>query len=662
MWLPVLLSSLALEKSCSRFTCVRSKVLQFSNLAILVVCYCYTPLQAAVALPRSSLDSDIASASLSQLLDLNITTVSRMPESLGKAAAAAFVLSGEEIRRSGARSLPEALRLIPGVNVARTDSSKWAVSIRGFNSRAANKLLVMIDGRTIYDPLFSGVLWETKDTFLEDIERIEVVRGPGGSAWGANAVNGIINIITKSAKDTQGGFVVAGGGSEEQGFGDARVGTKIGETSYLRTYGKYYRRDEGHILGGAIDDSYSGMGGFRMDDINANGQRVTLQGSFTHGDHDGVRLENDVDNEEAVLQGEWEDKLSESSALNVNAYYTNNDFSSRQLSIERNTAELNVVHYIKALERLDISSGLQIRVTSDDVDGSLENITLDPKSRSDTLAGVFLQGKYALIPDELDLRLGGKLEHNDYSGSEFQPDVGLSWTPSSGHLVWGSISRAVRTPSRLENDFIFVSSVQQATLFSNRDLNAEELIAYQVGYRADLFPETLPNLYFDAASFYNHYNRLILIDGPTLQNSAHGDTYGIELFTSYVPQSWWHAKVGLSLLQTALVADENAMPNSAISVQGIEGNSPEHQTFASAGFNFTPAWQADVTVRYVDGLSSPKVSSYTVADIRLAWQATSSLEFSVVGQNLFHSDHFEQGGINASAVEPGVYGQVRWEF
>jgi iron complex outermembrane receptor protein len=615
-----------------------------------------------------SFDRDIANASLEQLLDLKVTTVSKTPEEVRRAPAAVTVLTSEDIRRSGARNIPDLLRFVPGVQVASFDNNKWAVSIRGFNDRSANKLLVMIDGRSIYNPLFSGTLWETKDIMIDDIERIEVVRGPGGSAWGSNAVNGVINIITKNAKDTQGGTVVAGGGTEERAFTDARYGLKVSENGYLKVFGKYDNKDQGFLSqDNATDDSYHGMGGFRYDNKQKD-DTFMLSGSYEGGDHNGIQdIANNRrdsvgnDSTDSVLNGRWERKLSDTSSLTVNGYYTRADINSIFLSEKRHTGEFNIQHSFEPIEWLQLTNGIQYRRTSDNVTNS-DVITLDPSSRSDNLVSFFTEEKASLIPNELDFKFGARLEHNSYIDYELEPSAALSWTPTEEQTVWGSVARAVRTPSRIENDFIITiptadPAASGTVLTGNRSLNSEDLVAYELGYRRTLSKA----VYLDVATFYNDYNNLVILDGTTIRNSAKGDTYGFELAPVWQPSKDLKFSLGYSLLEMNLETKPGSLANPETTIDVIERRDPHNQVFFRSNINLSSKWQADLGLRYVDSVRD--VSAYVVGDARLAWRATNSLELAIIGQNLGRGHHFEQRELSgASQVQQGVYGQLKWNF
>ncbi|MCK5229802.1 MAG: TonB-dependent receptor, partial [Desulfobulbaceae bacterium] len=417
--------------------------------------------------------TDMTELSLEELMNIEITSVSKKPEKLADAAAAVFVVTREDIRRSGVTSIPEALRMAPGINVARIDSNKWAVTSRGFNGRFANKLLVLIDGRSVYTPSFSGVHWEVIDIFLEDVDRIEVIRGPGATLWGANAVNGVINIITKHAADTQGGLIAMGAGTEERGFGGVRYGTDMGETTYGRFYAKGFKRDEfvHNTTGDDAGDDWDMLrGGFRLDSLLYDRDSVTVQGDIYQGNmNQTLHLPtvsgpffNKIVEDKAEVEGwnlltRWQHTLSPTSDFTLQVYYDRTNRDEFVYGEIRDTFDIDLQHQFAAYKRHEVIWGLGYRYTHDDFSDS-EILRLDPDSRSDELFSAFVQDKITLMEDCLWLTIGSKFEHNDYTGYEIQPNARLFWAPHTDHKVWASVGRAVRTPSRMEDDIWFINT------------------------------------------------------------------------------------------------------------------------------------------------------------------------------------------------------------
>jgi iron complex outermembrane receptor protein len=390
-----------------------------------------------------------------ELMDVEVTSVSRRPEKLTEAASAIQVITGEDIRRSGANSIPEALRLAPNLQVAQVNSSQWAVSSRGFNNVLSNKLLVMIDGRTVYTPLYAGVFWDVQDALLEDIDRIEVVSGPGGTLWGANAVNGVINIITKSAKDTQGFFMEAGAGTESNGFGSMRYGGQLSPGLYYRVYGKGFNRDELVVADGsdAGDGWDMGQGGFRLDWEPNQDDVLTLQSDFYDSKPNPEAASDPVVAMGGNILGRWTHKISDDSDFQVQFYYdrTRRDFND-EFTENLDTYDFDAQHRFQIGDRQEIIWGLGYRRMDDSV-ANLELLGFDPGNKTLSLYSAFIQDEITLIEDRLRLTLGSKFEHNEYTGFEVQPSGRLAWTPSTEHTVWAAVSRAVRTPSRIDRDF-----------------------------------------------------------------------------------------------------------------------------------------------------------------------------------------------------------------
>jgi len=629
-------------------------------------------------------------------MDVEVTSVARQESTVGRSPAAVFVITGEMIRRSGVRSLPEALRLVPGVNVARVSSDRWAISIRGFNGVFANKLLIQIDGRVVYTPVFSGVFWDQQDVLLEDVERIEVIRGPGATVWGANAVNGIINIITKRARDTQGAFVQGGGGTEERGFGAFRYGGRMGESLYYRIYGKAFERDGGFRPDNAGDDWRKEQIGFRVDWEPSDFTTVTLQGDFydgTSGQRFDAQLPSPPFFQTGVINDEkpsgsnlllrWSQELDEETDWTVQLYY---DHSARHgpdvgFGESCDTFDLDFQHRFPLFRRHSVIWGFGYRNTRSPTEGNFI-ISFDPAIRSFGTISYFVQDQIELGEDRLYLTLGSKFEHNDFSGFEFQPTVRLLYTPNPRRTIWGSVSRAVRTPSRVDQD-VRVLNAPVAFSFAppgatfmrvegSRAVEAEELLAYEVGIRA----QPSDRFWWDLAVFYHDYDNLVtqvpatpFPPPPALPpafwrliytNAMRGETYGCELAATYQARPGWKLQAGYSFLTMHL----HARPDAASGAEGAEGESPRNQIYLQSGWDFGPGLQLDMNWRYVDSLPTLNIPSYLVMDVRLAWLPTETLEMAVVGCHLLDSAHpeFSNRSSYSSEVEPEVYGMVTWRY
>jgi iron complex outermembrane receptor protein len=683
-----------------RETC-RRQLLRW--LLLLALCW---PLPAAAGAdqqppPPPRDEVDLTELSLKELMDIEVVSVSKRAEPISAAAAAVYVLTREDLRRSGATSIAEALRLVPGVEVARIDANKWAVSARGFNGRFANKLLVLIDGRSVYTPLFSGVFWEVQDTLLEDVDRIEVIRGPGATLWGANAVNGVINIITRSAWDTTGSLVTAGAGSEERGFLGVRHGGLLGNSAAYRVYGKGFERDGGvdPAGGNGADDWSMIRGGFRVDRKLAAVGGLTLQGEVYDGEVGEtltlasravprpVTADSDSQISGGDLLARWQRQLAADSDLAVQLYYDRTVREAEILDEDRDTFDVEVQHGFAPSPRHRVLWGLGYRRTADDIRSS-DIVSFQPARRTDDLASAFVQDEFSLRPDRLWLILGSKFEHNDYSGFEFQPNVRALWRPRQRHTLWAAVSRAVRTPSRAEHDFRFIAQVLPAgalfpgsptavaTIFGDRGFDSEDLLAYELGYRAGV----APGLFLDLATFYNRYDHLRttrtgapflqtapppphLVIPTRISNDLEGETYGAELAADWRLSPGWRLSAAYSWLEIQL---RNRLNPADPTVRNDERASPRQQASLRSAVDLPGAVELDLTARYVGPLPSLGVKSYTGLDLRLGWKPRPRLEVSLVGQNLLDGEHLEFAPevipTHPTAVERSLYGRLTWRF
>ena len=626
-------------------------------------------------------EHDLTELSLEELMNVEVTSASRKPEKRSVASDAIYVITGDDIRRSGVRTIPDALRLAPGVHVAKIDANKWAIGIRGFPSRLSRAVLVLIDGRSVYTPLFAGTYWEVQDTVLDDIDRIEVIRGPGGTLWGANAVDGVINIITKHSKDTQGLFVTAGGGNEERGFGTVRWGGAIGENLHYRAYGKYFDRDGGHNPDGpSYDDWHLSREGFRVDWNATPRDTVRLHGDVYDGDagHQTVISSltepfNRTVRDHGTLSGAnvvgaWNHFFNEDSDLQLQAYFDNSFRREPNFHERRNTWDVDFQHRIVLPWSQELIWGLEYRHTEDRT-GGVDTVVFDPPTRADDLYSGFIQDEVRLLDGEVRIVVGSKLEHNDYSGFEVQPNVRLAWVPNVRHLLWASVARAVRTPSRVDDDLqltAFVESFDSFIALRGDDRSkAEKVTAYETGYRVQPWHP----LFLDLALFYNQYDDLESLEpgapepGPsgrsilplTPRNRFHGRTYGAELGADAEVRSWWRLHAVYSLLQVDLEPD----PGSGDTLtEGSEDDSPHHQLTFRSAINLPSRSEFDAVLRYVDNIAQTDVASYVELDLRVAKRFGEHLELSVVGLNLLHDHHREFGG--GTEVQRSVYGQVRF--
>jgi iron complex outermembrane receptor protein len=645
------------------------------------------------ALPQPKAQDELDTLSLRDLLGIEISSVSRKLETLSAAPASIFLITPEDIRRTGATSVPEALRIVPGLHVARIDANKWAISSRGFASQYSNKLLVMVDGRTVYTPLFSGVYWDAQDLIMEDVERIEVIRGPGAALWGANAVNGVINVITRSAKDTD-GLLLSGAGGSEEGYAAVRYGGTKGEHFAYRLYGKYSSQN-GYLdaSGDTAFDAWDiASGGVRLDwtkerdswDIVANLYQGNLESTvrtwsmlppFTTT----FPSENATSGGNALAR--WTRNLSLGESLSFQAYYDRYERNEPSLLVEtRNTIDLDFQHGL-VFGRNDLVWGAHYRFTSDDLPAT-GSLHWNETERSDQLFSVFGQDRISLAGDRFRVTLGAKLEHNDYTGFEFQPNVRLAWTAGE-QTVWGAVARAVRTPSRFEHTVNFDLAVVPTpagilgvvTMNGNDQFLSEEVTDYEIGYRV----QPAERFTFDVVGFFNDYDQLssvepggfpLFVPDPTFPhlripqtfgNLTSGSGRGVEVTANLLPFDPWRLSASYSRLDLDLIAGELSRDPSA---ESPEGSSPQNQLRLQSYLDLPARFQLDTTVHYVDELPAQGTPGYTRVDLRFGWQATDRLELAVVGQNLLDDQHLEFNAESfpavASFVERSVFLQIRW--
>ncbi len=639
--------------------------------------------------------SDVLDMSLEDLLNVEITSVSKRAEKRTAAPAAIFVLTQEDIRRSAASNIPDLLRTVPGLHVAQQDANKWSVTARGFTGRFANKLLVLIDGRSIYTPFFSGVYWEANDVMLEDVERIEIIRGPGGTLWGANAVNGVINIVTKKAADTQGGLLSVAGGSELRGSGALRYGGKIGELGHYRAYAKYFRVDDGGSFvedgvgptGGDADDHWqNGHAGFRMDFDLSSEDSLTFIGGLQIVDSNAtfdlpyytdplfVRTDTDAEMQDYYLLGRWTRRLADDSEIQLQGYWDYYHAEDVTLDEQRNTVDIDFQHRLQLGNRNDLLWGLGFRVTTDSFENS-EFIIMNPDERTDLLFSAFIQDEIKIL-DTLHLTVGTKIEHNDYTGIEIQPSARLAWTPNDRHTVWAAISRAVRTPSRSENDIrlnygestdlpgVFVAA------FGDDDLDSEELLAFELGYRV----QPTEKIALDFAFFYNDYDNvrtvevgpLVVEDEPApphtivvvpIVTNGKAKVWGLEAAVDISPRPWWLVRASYSFID---VDTTNVFEST-----GAE-EVPHHIFSLQNRFDLPRNVEIDTTFRYVDDINNLMIGDYFEMDARLAWRPREDLELAIIGRNLLDSQHEEYDDVITlgvpTQVQRSVYGKISWRF
>jgi iron complex outermembrane recepter protein len=641
-------------------------------------------LSAAHADNTPSSIGELKQLNVEDLMNVEVTSVTRHPEKLIEAASAIQVITQEDIRRSGATSIPEALRLADNLQVAQKNSHDWAISARGFNTALANKLLVMIDGRTVYTPLYSGVFWDVQDYVLADIDRIEVISGPGGTLWGANAVNGVINIITKSAKDTQGLYVQAGGGSRPEDLADVRYGGALNPDTQFRFYGKYFERGPEVLANGdsSSDAWRQGRGGFRVDSDASAIDKLTVQGDVYEG-HENEQTGGTSDTSGENVLGRWSRRISDTSDLGLQTYvdrtYTSNpaaplivnglEFAGPGIfQDELTTYDVDFQHRLRIGTANSVVWGLGFRY-SHDVVSNAPSLAFLPPTLDRDLYSLFAQDEIALRPD-LSLTVGSKLERNDYTGFEVEPNVRLSWLLNSNQALWSAISRAVRTPSRIDQDFSEAAPPHFVILEGGSDFKSESVVAYELGYRVQFDQQ----LSASVSSFFNHYNdiRSTTITPATLlpfffANGLEGDTYGLEFTSNYQATDTWSLHAGYTLLKEHLHVKPGQIDiNDALN----ETADPQHQFSLRSSLNLPRHTEFDTALRWVDTLHTNNgpvvgtVPSYFELDTHLAWHASDRLEFALVGQNLLHNRHPEYGFPEPSRpeIERSAYGKFTWRY
>ena len=633
---------------------------------------------------------DLADLDIEQLGRGRITSASRRPELASRAAAALFVITREDIRRSGAGSLPEALRLAPGLQVARVTARDWSITARGFAEQSPNKLLVLVDGRAVYSPLFAGVFWDVQDVVLEDVDRIEVILGPGATLWGSNAVNGVINVITRPATDTRSRLLALRAGTAQHVMATGRWGTALGAGGALRVYGRYLDREPSRLGDGseAEDDWRQGQGGFRLDLDAAARDHLTFQGDLYGGSGGQVVrravlgppfaevVEDELKADGANLIARWSRRLGERSELQVQAYY---DRSIRKVPssfgrIAVDIADVELQHRVPLGDRHDFVWGAGYRLNHDTISGVFPT-RLVPGARTTHLATAFAQDEIELAPRRWYLTLGTKLEHNSYSGLEAQPNARLLWLPSAAHTLWSAVSRAVRIPSRLDTDLSFVAQVLPTDpriivrFQGNEDFRAEELVSWEAGYRAQL----RPSLSVDASVYYAWYDRLRstrtlaplpeggdVVQPVSIGNDGLGEAYGGTIAVHWYPSRRLKLQASYTLLEMHVRLQDDAPAGSAANVN--TGFNPEHQATLRSSLALPHELELDLAFRYVGELPSPRVPDYLEADARLGWSVRPGLTLAVVGRDLLSDRHPEFSSLPQREIERRGEIQLEWRF
>ncbi len=657
-------------------------------------------ISACSALPAwpQQTSTDLTKESLEDLMSINVTSVSKKAEKLSQTASAVFVITQEDIRRSAATNLPDLLRMVPGVDVAQIDSNAWAISVRGLNQRFSNELLVLVDGRSVYTTEFGGVYWDSLDLPLEDIERIEVIRGPGGSAWGANAVNGVVNIITKKTSDTLGGLVVAGGGNVQQGFGTAQYGGKAGSSITYRAYAKYFEND--HFPDPMNQDGADGWrslrGGFRVDIAASQKDSLTVQGdiytnrngtpefdfpSITSPGPMPVNLITNVSG--GFLEGIWDHTFSPQSSTTLQVSYERSERGGL-LTDDRGVLDLNFQHQYRGWSRQNLVWGLGYNRVASASQGDFF-VSFIPADLTTHLYSGFVQDEVTAVPDRLFVTAGVRIEHNYYTGASVMPSARVAWTPDDHQTVWAAVSDAVRSPSQLDAAFranLATFTEPDGTLallafIGNPHVDNESLVAYEMGYRASI----LDKLSVDFAAYYYDYDHQEtdepatpffentpapphLVIPTTYENLMHGEAHGFEISANWKPLSRWTLSPSYAFEQIHMYTDPASQDTT--SAAGAEGASPVNSAQVRSHVTIWRALSWDASAYFVDRLRDPVIPSYTRVDTQLSWKFGEGGVFSLVGQNLLRDHHEEFFDSTESArttgMKRGAYAKFSWRF
>ena len=642
---------------------------------------------------------DLTQKSLEDLMNIQVTSVSKREQTTSQAAAAVFVISREDIRRSGALNIPDLLRMVPGLDVAQIDADKWAISARGFNGQYSDLVLVLVDGRAVYNPIFAGVFWDSQNVALDTIERIEVIRGPGAAVWGSNAVNGVINIITRSADDTQGGYVTAGAGNASTGPATIGYGGKASGIGAYRVYGQGFQYNSQPTFAGldGQDDWRLVHGGFRTDSALSAKDSLTTEGEAFRGNAGELAstpvslappltatlaLRDIYSGWNALTR--WNRIVSPHSDTSLQVYFDRTNRGDTTYSLGLDTFDIDFQHHVLWGSRQDIVWGLGYRLSSDEESPTMR-IVFTPQDRATQLFSSFVQDEIAIRPDHISLSLGARLEHNDYTGFVFQPSARMVWTPNSKNMVWSAISSADRTPARSDSD-IRVNYAAVAgpgglpmliSLFGNPHAKNERLTAFEMGYRS----AWTSNFSVDSTVFYNRYRDVDSVEpGATivetspapahllipsyLGNGLHGETHGIELFANWKATNFWTLSPGYSFFSMHLhpFAGSQDLTDSA----GDEGGTPDHQAQLRSSVRLPWNLQWNASAYFVNRLPAVSVPAYTRLDTVLIWHAGERVSVRVVGQNLLKNVHPEYAGPSSSVqsgmIKRDAYAQITWSF
>jgi iron complex outermembrane recepter protein len=652
---------------------------------------------ALLALPAMAQQKrvDLANESLQDLMNIEVTSVSKREQKLSQTASAVFVITQEDIRRSGATTIPDLLRMVPGMDVAQIDANTWAISARGLNEHFANELLVLLDGRSVYTQTTGGVFWDVLDVPLEDIDRIEVIRGPGASIWGANAVNGVVNIVTKKASETQGGLLVAGAGTVNQGFGTLQYGGKAGKTSF-RAFAKYL--NENHFPNANGADGGDGWSisriGFRTDTELSSVDTLTFEGDLYRGREGNpgegidtvvtplVPVENQVNLGGGFVQGVWSHTISPRSGTSLQFSYDEYERNDN-LGETRGTADISFQHRFAWGDRQDLIWGAEFRYSKSYAAGSLFASLARPRNDTEIFSA-FAQDDIAIVPDHLFLTFGAKIEHNDYTHFDAMPSVRLAWAPSHRQTLWLSASKADRTPSDTDEylraglgGFTGPNGPVALQLTGNPKLKNETTATYEAGYRMSVGE----HVSLDFAGFYNKYGNQETSEPGTplfesapapphtvlplvFENLSHGESHGAEIFARWRVLRGWTLSPGYAFEKIHMHVEPVSEDTS--SAPEAEGGSPVHSAQLRSHLSLPRGLSWDVAAYFSGRLKDLGIASYTRLDSGLTWEWNRKFSISLVGQNLLKNRHEEFVDSTASAsttlIKRSVYLKWKWNF
>jgi iron complex outermembrane receptor protein len=650
---------------------------------------------------QAATQRDLSQVSIEDLMNIKVTSVSKKEQKMSQAAAAIFVITQEDIRQSGATNIPDLLRMVPGLDVSQINANSWAVSARGFNEQFTNKLLVLIDGRAVYTPLLGGVNWDTQDVPLEDIDRIEVIRGPGATIWGANAVNGVISIATKRAADTPGALVTAAGGTKGQAQSMVQYGGAIKRKIDYRVFADYLSYGSLPAVGGGSgEDNWNLLhGGFRADSKFSSSDSLTVQGDLFTGQEGATiihifsidppvvgNLNADNQLSGGNLLGRWNHTFSSRSDTTFQFYFDNYARTGPEARENRNTIDFDFSHHWYWGARQDVIWGAGYRRTWDKTVGTVDQ-AFNPPDTNLQLFNFFVQDTFTLRPDRLFLTAGSKIENSYFTSYEVEPSVRLAWTPSNWLTIWSAVSRAGRSPTRRDSGLNAAlaafpdpegsSTPVEVILFGNPRFLPEHVLAYEAGFRAQ------PNgrLSIDVSSFFNRYDHLESHElGPeTFQatpaparfvipivfgNLLYGTTEGGEISANLRLTDRWTLNPSYAFFEMHL--HNKPLSQDTFSVPEYEGSSPQHQARLRSHVDLSHGLSWDASANFISALAVQGVPSYTRIDTQLRWKFSERAELNLVGQNLLQDHHLESLDqltlVNSSLITRSAYASFTWRF